>query len=127
MSGAEPLRHNVAKCPNCTKPTLLRGTGTPRMVVAGSDQSNARRPRQHIRKSGGKSLRVSQPFANGALSMHRRFRNLGVFFLAKHYSGRRIDQVNTFADRARHDLVGTIGSSYAGVTLHAEPSVRAAV
>ena len=48
-------------------------------------------------------------------------------FLLKHTSGRRIDPVNTLADRARHDLIGTIRSSYAGVTLHAEPGVRAAV
>jgi hypothetical protein len=73
------------------------------------------------KKSEGFST-VSQ---NGTLPLHRRFRNVGV--LAKHSSGRRIDQVNTFADVARHDLIGTIGSSYAGVTLHAEPGVRAAV
>jgi hypothetical protein len=108
------------------EPHLFRGTGTPRMVVAGSDQSNAQKAEaapayKKVRR------KKSERFANGALSLHRRFRNLGVFFLAKHSSGRRIDQVNTFADRARHNLIGTIGSSYAGVTLHAEPSVRAAV
>jgi hypothetical protein len=54
------------------------------------------------------TLRYTDRFANGTLSLHRRSRNLGVFFLAEHSSGHRIDQVNTFADRARHDLIGTI-------------------
>jgi len=65
--------------------------------------------------------------ANGTLPVHRRFRNLGVFVLAKRSSGRRIDQVNTSTDGARHDFMGAIGSFYAGVTLHAKPRVGAAV
>jgi hypothetical protein len=59
--------------------------------------------------------------------MHRRFGNLGLFVLAKHLPGHQIDQVYTSADGARHDLIGTIGSSYAGVALHAKPCVGAAV
>jgi hypothetical protein len=74
-----------------------------------------------------KNLGVLQPSRKRTLSLHRCFRKLGFFVLAKHSSGRRIDQVNTSADGARHDLIGTIGSSYAGVALHAKPCVGAAV
>jgi hypothetical protein len=90
-----------------------------------------------VPKSGAEQLRLKDaeaskvverlPADSQRLPMHRRFRNLSVFVLAKHSSGRRIDQVNTSADGARHDLIGTIGSSYTGVALHAKPRVGAAV
>jgi len=72
-------------------------------------------------------LSVSQPVANGTLPVHRRFRNLAVFVLAKRSSGRRIDQVNTSTDGARHNFMGAIGSFYAGVTLHAYRQTTASV
>ena len=101
--------------------------GSVGMMAVSSLTRRRRRPTPAQKRVQRKSLSVSHRLANGTLPIYPRFRNLGVFVLAKHSSGRWIDQVNTSADGARHDLIGAIGSSYAGVALHAKPRVRAAV
>jgi hypothetical protein len=55
------------------------------------------------------------------------FGSIGVFVLAKHSSGRPVDQVNTSADVARHDLISAIRGFNAGVALYAKASIGAAV
>jgi hypothetical protein len=54
-------------------------------------------------------------------------RNSGVFLIAKHSSARPVDQVNTSADGARHELISAIRGLNAGVALYAKPRIGAAV
>jgi hypothetical protein len=69
----------------------------------------------------------NQISAGAPLPTHRRFRNFGGFVLAKYFSGGRIDQVNTSADGARHDLINFICGLNAGVAFHAKARIGAAV
>jgi hypothetical protein len=55
------------------------------------------------------------------------FGNFGAFVLAKHSSARPVDQVNTSADVARHDFTSVIRGLNAGVALHANARIGAAI